>query len=49
MSLKVVSKGPIDINPSLVQVRIGNKTLSEPLLTWFTDAYMRYWGGGGGG
>ena len=25
--------------------RIGNKPLSEPMLTWFTDAYMPHSGG----
>ena len=24
--------------------RIGDKPLSEPMLTWFTDTYMRHWG-----
>ena len=24
--------------------RTGNKSLSEPMLTQFTDAYMRQWG-----
>ena len=38
ISLKFVPKGPIDNNPALVQ--IGNKPLSEPMLTRFTDAYM---------
>ena len=36
-------KGPIDNNPALVQViawhQIGDKPLSEPMLTPFTDAY----------
>ena len=27
--------------------RIGDKPLSEPMLTQFTDAYMRHYGGGG--
>ena len=43
-----VSKGSIDNNPPLVQImawrRIGDKPLSEPLLTQFTDAYVRYQG-----
>ena len=46
ISLKIVLKGPIDNNPALVQItawrRIGDKPLSEPMLTWFTDAYMRH-------
>ena len=44
ISLKFVPKGPIDNDPS-----VGNKPLSEPILTKFTDAYMRHWRGGGGG
>ena len=48
-SLKFVRKGPIDNNPALVQTmascRIGDKPLSEPRLTRFTDAYMRHYGG----
>ena len=43
ISLKFVPKGPIDINPALVQImswrRIGAKSLSEPMLTQFTDIY----------
>ena len=39
-------KSPIDNNPALAQImawrRIGDKPLSEPVLTWFTDAYMRH-------
>ena len=42
--LKFVPKGPIDNNPALVWIiawrQIGNKPLSEPMLTQFTDAYM---------
>ena len=45
ISLNFVPKGPNDNNPALVQVmawrRIGDKPLSEPMLTWFTDPYMR--------
>ena len=45
VSLKFVPKGSIDNNPAPVQImawrRIGDKPLSEPMLTWFTDAYMR--------
>ena len=44
ISLKFVPKGPIDNKSMLVQVmawrRIGDKPLSEPMLTQFTDAYM---------
>ena len=46
ISLKFVPMGPIDNNPALVQIiawcRIGDKPLSEPMLTRFTDAYMRH-------
>ena len=46
ISLKIVPKGPIDNNPALVYVmawrQIGDKPLSEPMLTGFTDAYMRH-------
>ena len=42
--LKFVPKGPVDNNPALVQImvwrRIGDKPLCEPMLPWFTDAYM---------
>ena len=44
ISLKFVTKGPVDNNPALVQImawhRIGDKLLSKPMLTWFTDAYI---------
>ena len=44
ISLKFVPKGPIDNNLALVQImawrRIGDKPLSEPMMTRFTDAYM---------
>ena len=44
ISLKCVPKGPIDNNPALVQImawcRIGNKPLSEPMLTRFIDTYI---------
>ena len=43
-SLKFVARGPIDNKSSLAQVmasrQIGDKPFSEPMLTWFTDAYM---------
>ena len=44
ISLKFIPKGEIDNNTALVQImawrRIGDKPLSEPMLTQFTDAYM---------
>ena len=44
ISLKFVLKGPIDNNPALVKImtwrRLGDKPLSEPTLTRFTDAYL---------
>ena len=46
ISLKFVPKGPIDNESALVQVmawrRTGDKPLPEPMLTQFTDAYMRH-------
>ena len=46
ISLRFVPKSPIDNNPALVQVmtwrRPGDKPLSEPMLTQFTDAYTRH-------
>ena len=46
ISLKFVPEGPIDNNSALVQImacrRIGDKLLFEPMLTQFTDAYMRH-------
>ena len=46
ISLKLVLKSPIDNKPASVQVmawrRTGNKSLTEPMLTKFTDAYMRH-------
>ena len=48
ISLKFVPKGPFDNNPTLVQIMawrlIGDKPLSEPMLTRFTDGYMRHKG-----
>ena len=45
ISLKFVPMGPIANFAALVQVmawcRTGNKPLPEPMLTQFTDAYMR--------
>ena len=47
--MKYVPMSPLDNKPPLIQVmawrRIGDKPLSEPIMTQFTDAYMRYWGG----
>ena len=46
ISLKFVPRNPIDNNPALFQVmawrRIGDKPLSEPMVTRFIDAYMRH-------
>ena len=46
ISLKFVPKGQVNNIPPLVQImawhRIGDKPLSEPMLTQFTDAYMRH-------
>ena len=48
ISLKFVPKGPIDNNIALVQImawrRIGDKPLLEPMMTRFTDTYMRHQG-----
>ena len=45
ISLKFVPRGPIDNYPALVQMmawrEIGDKPLSEPMLTQSADAYMR--------
>ena len=45
-SLRFVPKGPIDNNPILVKIMawcwIGDKPLSGPMLTWFTDTYLRH-------
>ena len=45
-SLKFIPRGPIDNKPVLFQVmawrRLGDKPLSEPMLTLFTGAYMRH-------
>ena len=45
ISLKFVPKCPIENKSALVQImtwhRTGDKPLSEPMLTWSTDAYMR--------
>ena len=44
ISLKFVPKGPIDNNRAMIIAwhRIGDKPLSEPMQTIFTDAYMRH-------
>ena len=46
ISLKHVHRNPIDNKPALVQVmawrRIGGKPLPEPMMTQYTDAYMRH-------
>ena len=45
ISLKFVPKGPIDNKSALVRKmawrQIGDKPLSEAILTRFTDAYMQ--------
>ena len=44
ISVKFVPRSPIDNKPALVQVMAwcwtDNKSLPEPMLTQFTDAYM---------
>ena len=46
ISLKFVPRSPIENKPALVQIMVwrrpGDKPLSEPMLTQFTDAYMRH-------
>ena len=46
ISLTFVPRSPIDNKPALVQVmawrRIGDKSLPEPMMAEFTDAYMRH-------
>ena len=41
----VIPKGPITNIPTLVEIiacrQIGERPLSEPMLTRFTDAYMK--------
>ena len=43
-SLKYVPSGPINNIPALVETiswrRLGDKRLSEPMMAWFTGAYM---------
>ena len=47
-SIKFVPKVPINNIPTLIQImtwrRIGDKLLSEPMLTQFTNEYMRHQG-----
>ena len=46
ISLKFVPRSLIDNKPALVQVmawrQTGDKPLPEPMITQFTDAYMRH-------
>ena len=46
ISLEYVPKSPIDNTAGLVEImawrRPGNKSLSEPMLTRFADAYVRH-------
>ena len=46
ISLKFVPKGPINNIPELVQImawrRTGDKPLSETMMAWFPDSYMRH-------
>ena len=46
ISLKIVPRGPINNTQALVQVlawcRTGNMPLPGPMLTQFTDTYMRH-------
>ena len=48
ISLKYVPKRRVDINPALIYImtwgRIGDKPLSEPMLTRLTDTYTRHYG-----
>ena len=48
ISLIFFLRSPIDNKPVLVQLmawrRTGDKPLPEPMLTQFTDAYMRHYG-----
>ena len=48
ISLKFVSRSPIDNTPALVQVMAWRQTCDKPLpelmLTQFTGAYMRHYG-----
>ena len=48
VSLYLAPKGPMYNNLSLLQIvawcRIGDKPLSESILTRFSDAYIQHWG-----
>ena len=48
ISLKFVTKGPIDNKSAVVQViawrRTGDKPLHETMLGEFVDAFMCHWG-----
>ena len=48
ISLKLISRSPIDNKPALVQVMAwrgtGDKPLSEPMMVRFTEAYIRHQG-----
>ena len=48
ISLKFIPKGPTDNISALVQVmawcRAGDKPLPEPMMTLFTNAYIRHKG-----
>ena len=50
ISLTFVPNGLIDNNPALVKIKgwrqIDKKPLSEPMLTWSSDAYMQHKGRG---
>ena len=41
-SLQFVPVSRTDNKPALVQGLAGNNPLTEPMLTQFTDSYMRY-------
>ena len=47
ISLIFVAKDPIENNWALVWImawrRLGDKPLSEPIMTKYTDAYMRHY------
>ena len=46
ISLKFVPRSPVDNKPVLVQAialrRIGDKPSTEPMITQFSEEYMRY-------
>ena len=48
ISLKFVPRSSIDNMEALIQVMAwrltGDRPLPEPIMTQFTDAYMRHWG-----